>query len=104
MQEWYKRNYQKSLFAESNDLYNLITFIYNARRSGLDDNEIRAKLRQQKWSNEMIRFAFRKIDGKRVGMLEIPLFTRREHKETIKQISNRQGSPIDARFIKRPNY
>ena len=104
LQEWYKRNYQKSLFAESNDLYNLITFIYNARRSGLDDNEIRAKLRQQKWSNEMIRFAFRKIDGKRVGMLEIPLFTRREHKETIKQISNRQGSPIDARFIKRPNY
>lgn len=103
LQEWYKRNYQRSLFPNSNDLYNLINFIYNARKSGLDDGEIRSKLRQQKWSNERIRFAFRKINGKRVGMLEIPIFTWREHKKTVNEISKRQPQgAINARFIKRP--
>jgi hypothetical protein len=104
LQEWYKRNYQKSLFPNSNDLFNLINFIYNARRSGLLDSEIKSKLREQKWSGERIRFAFRKIEGKRVGMLEIPIFTRKEHKEVIKQLAARQKNPIDARFIKRPTY
>src|SRR3989344_866120 len=104
LQEWYKKNYQKSLFPESNDLYNLVNFIYNARKSGLSDNDIRFKLRQQGWSGEKIRFVFRKIEGKRIAMLEIPLFTRKEHKNTITQISNRQSSQIDARFIKRQSY
>ena len=104
MQEWYKRNYQRRLFPESNDLYNLVNFIYNARKSGLSDNDIRFKLRQQGWSGEKIRFVFRKIEGKRIAMLEIPLFTRKEHKNTITQISNRQSSQIDARFIKRQSY
>ena len=104
LQEWYKRNYQRRLFPESNDLYNLVNFIYNARKSGLSDNEIRFKLRQQGWSGERIRFVFRKIEGKRVAMLEIPLFTKKEHKNTITQISNRQSSQIDARFIKRQSY
>lgn len=102
LQEWYKRNYQKSLFPNSNDLFNLVNFIYNARKSGISDGEIKSKLRQQSWSSERIRFAFRKIEGKRVGMLEIPLFTHKEHKEIVRQIANRQKSPIDVRFIKRP--
>ena len=104
LQEWYKHNYQKSLFPENNDLYNLIEFIYNARKSGLSDKDIYSRLYQQKWSKEKINFAFRKIEGKRVGMLEIPIFTRKEHKETVQQISNRQKVPVDARFIKRQSY
>lgn len=104
LQEWYKRNYQKSLFPNSNDLFNLINFIYNARKSGLSDSDIKTKLKQQQWSNERIGFAFKKIDCKRVGMLEIPIFTRKEHKEIVKQIENRQKAPVDARFIKRPYY
>lgn len=104
LQEWYKRNYQRSLFPNSNDLFNLINFIYNARKSGLTDSDIKSKLRQQQWSNERINFAFRKIEGKRVGMLEIPIFTRKEHNEIVKQIENRQRAPVDARFIKRPYY
>ncbi len=104
LQEWYKRNYQRTLFPNSNDLFNLINFIYNARKSGLSDSDIKAKLRQQQWSNERIGFAFRKIEGKRLGMLEIPIFTRKEHNEIVKQIENRQKAPVDARFIKRPYY
>ena len=101
LQEWYKKNYQHSLFPENNDLYNLITFIYNTRKSGLRDKDIKAKLIQQGWSNERVNFAFNKVDGKRIGMFEIPLFTRRDHKETIKQIYERREK-VDVRFIKRP--
>ncbi len=102
LQEWYKRNYQKSLFEDNNELYNLVNFIYNARKSGLNDFEIKSKLKEQKWSGEQIRFALRRIDGRRVGMLEIPLFTKKEHKEAVKQIANRQPQgKIDVRFIKR---
>ncbi|MEK6909142.1 MAG: PKD domain-containing protein [Nanoarchaeota archaeon] len=105
LQEWYKKYYQNSLFPESNDLYNLVNFIYNARKSGLSDSDIKSRLKQQKWSNERIRFALRKINGKRVGMFEIPIFTWREHKETVKQIADRQPQGvINARFIKRPYY
>ncbi|MBS3081627.1 PKD domain-containing protein [Candidatus Pacearchaeota archaeon] len=104
LQEWYKRNYQKHLFPEINDLYNLVNFIYNARKGGVSDSEIKSKLRQQKWSGEKIRFAFRKIEGRRTAMFEIPLFTRREHKQIVTQISNRQASGVDARFIKRHSF
>jgi len=103
LQEWYKRNYQNSLFPESNDLYNLVNFIYNARKSGLSDSEIKSKLKAQRWSGERIGFAFRKIDGKRIGMFEIPIFKWREHKEVVNQIANRQPQGVvNARFIKRP--
>ncbi len=104
LQEWYKRSYQKHLFPDENELYNLITFIYNARRTGLNDEQIRSKLLQQEWSRERIKFAFRKIDGKRIGMLEIPLFTHSQHKKTVSQLATRQGAPVDARFIKRPGF
>lgn len=105
LQEWYKRHYQKSLFPESNELYNLVNFIYNARKSGLSDSEIRAKLREQNWSNEKIRFAFNKLEGKSTGMFEIPLFRWRENKEVAKQIARRQPQgAINARFIKRHSY
>lgn len=101
LQEWYKKNYQKSLFPDENDLYNLVAFIYNARKNSLSDYEIKSKLRMQKWPNEKINFAFNKVDGKRIWMFEIPLFTRKEHKETVRQISSRTEG-VDARFIKRP--
>ena len=103
LQEWYKRNYQKQLFPEENDLYNLMNFIYTARRSRLDDEQILVRLRDQ-WSAERISFAFKRISGKRIGMLEIPLFTHGQHKQTLEKLSVKQGAPIDARFIKRPSF
>ncbi len=103
LQEWYKRSYQRHLFPDENDLYNLINFIYTARRSRLNDEQIRVRLRDQ-WNSEKISFAFKKISGKRIGMLEIPLFTSSQHKQTLEKLSVKQGAPIDARFIKRPSF
>ncbi len=104
LQEWYKRHYEHSLFKNRNDLYNLLNFIYNSRVAGLEDSEIRKKLKGTGWSNERITYAFKKIDGKRTGMWEIPLFKSFENKKVREEIEKRQQAPIDARFIKQPRF
>jgi len=104
LQEWYKRYYEKSLFPNENDLYNLINFIYNSRVSGLRDSEIKSKLKGTGWSNEKITYAFKKIDGRRTGMWEIPLFKTFENKKVRTEIQKRQSGPLDARFIKQPRF
>lgn len=90
LQEWYKRNYQTTLFKSDEELYNLINFIYNARRTGLNDSQIKLKLKQSKWSGEQITYAIRKLDGRRTGMFEIPLFRSRENKKVREEIMRRQ--------------
>ena len=74
LQEWYKHNYEIHLFKDKSELYNLMNFIQNARKQGLNDNDIRKKLKSSKWSGEQINYAINKLDGKRVGMWEIPVF------------------------------
>jgi hypothetical protein len=100
LQVWYKRNYENHLFKNGNDLYNLINFIYNARVSRLSDKTVREKLRGRGWKGEQITYAFRKIDGKRTGMWEIPIFKMFENRKVRKEIEKRQGGRVDARFIK----
>ncbi|MBI2452528.1 PKD domain-containing protein [Candidatus Pacearchaeota archaeon] len=101
LQTWYKNHYEKSLFKNSNDLYNLVNFIYNARKSDLDDKEAREKLLNKGWKREQLTYAFKKIDGKRTGMWEIPIFKFAENRKVKKEIKLRQGAPVDTRFIKR---
>jgi len=104
LQTWYKHNYEKHLFPNSNDLYNLLNFIYNSRRNGLKDSEIRQSLRERKWTSEQITYAFKKLEGKRTGMWEIPLFKFVENRKVRKELEKQQGGrPLDIRFIKRPN-
>lgn len=105
LQEWYKRKYEYHLFKNAHDLYNLINFIYNSRVSGLTDRDIRKKLNEVGWKGEKITYAFKKIDGRRTGMWEIPLFKVFENRRVKQEIVKRQsGQPIDARFIKRPAF
>jgi hypothetical protein len=104
LQSWYKRNYERHLFPNSNDLYNLLNFIYNSRRNGLKDSDIKGSLRNRKWTSEQITYAFRKLEGKRTGMWEIPIFKFAENKKVRKELEKQQGGrPLDIRFIKRPN-
>ncbi len=104
LQEWYKKRYESHLFKSPNDLYNLINFIYNSRVGGLKDGEIKEKLSSKGWKKEQISYAFKKIDGKRTGMWEIPLFKSSENRRVVEEISRRNSGMLpDARFIKRPN-
>lgn len=104
LQAWYKKYYERRLFKNPNDLYNLLNFIYNSRKSGLKDEEIKSKLKEKKWTGEQITYAFNKIDGKRTGMWEIPIFKFVENKKVIKEIEKKQKKPVDVRFIKRPSF
>jgi len=104
LQEWYKRRYEGHLFHNSDDLYNMVNFIYNARAQSLTDGDIRKKLAETGWNSEQIVYALKKIDGKRTGMYEIPIFKFLENRKVKKEIEKRQEEPIDARFIKRPSF
>ena len=104
LQEWYKRNYERALFKNENDMYNLINFIYNARKGGLSNREIKKKLHGAGWKGERINYALRKIDGKRIGMYEIPVFKFIENRKVQKEIAKRQQGVVDARFIKRQRF
>ena len=89
MQEWYKRNYEKSLFKNKDDLYNLINFVYNAKRAGMKEEELRNKLSNAKWKGEQITYAIRKAEGKRTGMWEIPVFKYWEQMKIRTEIAKR---------------
>ena len=98
LQEWYKRHYENHLFGNKDDLYNLINFVYNSRVAGLTDSEIWRKLKNSGWNGERINYATRKLDGKRTGMWEIPIFKGVENRRIREEIERRQGMSIDSRF------
>ncbi len=102
LQEWYKKYYESYLFKNKDDLYNIINFIYNTRISRIGDGEIRRKLSNIGWKGEQITYSFKKIDGKRTGMLEIPIFRFFEQRKIRKEIAKRHGGRMeDTKFIKR---
>lgn len=92
LQEWYKRKYESYLFKNKDDLFNLINFISNGRKAKLDDKKITDKLDKAGWSKEQIKYAFKKIDGKRTGMYEIPVFKFFEQMRIKKEIEKRDNS------------
>lgn len=88
LQTWYKRKYEKYLFKNKNDLYNIANYITNAKKRGLDNSQIQESLRKSMWSSEQITYALKKYTGKRTGMYEIPL------KRTLEK-AGQGGSPED---------
>ncbi len=73
LQEWYRRKYEKHLFPNRNDLYNMVNYVHNAIKKGLKNSHIEDNLKKAGWSGERIRYVMRKYAGKRTGMLEIPI-------------------------------
>lgn len=68
LHKWYDKKYEKKLFPNKNNLFNLITYINNQKVKGIKESEIRDKLHKAKWSSEQIRFVLRKYLGKNTGM------------------------------------
>lgn len=69
LKKWYKEKYENYLFKNKNDLYNMVTYIQNAKVQGLDTNAIEKNLIKAKWSNEQINYVMKKYSGKKMGML-----------------------------------
>lgn len=92
LQEWYKKRYERYLFPNPDDLYNVITFIANSRDAGMSDDAVRRQLRGSGWSGEQLSYAFRRLDGKRTGMWEIPVFSWFEHRHMRAELAKRRQS------------
>ena len=102
LQEWYKRYYEKRLFTNKNDLFNLVCFMNNALNQLLDKSTITKKLKDYGWNGEQIIYALKKAQGKRTGMWEIPIFRPFEKRKMKKEIEKRRQfglkMPIPTRY------
>jgi PKD repeat protein len=94
LQEWYKRHYESKLFPDKNQLFNLINFINNSLNQGLKKSEIFSNLKDLDWSEEQLKYAWNKFNGKRTGMWEIPVFKWIENKQVKRELKKRQDIPI----------
>ncbi len=102
LQQWYKTKYEKYLFNERNQLYNVATYIHNAKDNDVEDSEIRETLKKAGWNNEQITYALKKYVGKRTGMYELPikkLLERKEKEEKEKEEQAKQQQK-DTKFNK----
>ncbi len=91
LQEWYKRNYQKSLFKSPNELYNLVTFMGNGVNQKLSKSQIFNQLKDRKWSKEQLNYAWKKLHNKRTGMFEIPILRPFEKRKMKKEMAKRKA-------------
>jgi len=73
LQQWYKRKYENYLFPNRNDLYNVVHYVNSSKKKGLENSQIRRSLKKAGWNVEQIRYVTRKYEGKRTGMLELPI-------------------------------
>ena len=71
--QWYKRKYEKYLFKNRNDLYNIVTYVNNAKKKGSNNKKISRNLKKAGWGSEQIRYIMKKYEGKRTGIVRLPL-------------------------------
>ena len=96
LQEWYKKYYESKLFPDKNQLFNLINFINNSLNQGLKKSSIFDSLKELDWSDEQLKYAWNKFNGKRTGMWEIPIFKWVENKKVKKELAKRQNIPVQS--------
>lgn len=70
LQRWYKIKYEKYLFKDRTNLYNVMIYVNNSKKNGLSNEEIKDNLRKSGWNGEQIRYIMRKYEGKNTGMYE----------------------------------
>ena len=87
LQQWYKKKYENYLFKNRTNLYNMVTYVNNAKKRGLKRGKIAANLKKAGWSAEKVRYVMKKYAGKRTGMIEIlPV------KNILKKIKKKEDS------------
>lgn len=101
-QEWYKKKYEDYLFKDKNDLFNLIHFIENAEKQGLKQEAMFEKLKEKKWINEQIQYAYKKFKGQRTGMWEIPIMKFLENKKIFQQLELRRKLGMSPNVVPTP--
>lgn len=83
---WYTLYYERHLFKDRRNLFNLMAFIENARNKKVKEDDIKESLAKKGWNSEQIVYAIKKQKGERTGMLEIIPFSRLFDIKVKKQI------------------
>ncbi|MBI2043199.1 PKD domain-containing protein [Candidatus Pacearchaeota archaeon] len=73
MQQWYKRKYESHLFKNRNDLFNIVSYVHNMKKQGVEDRKVSLGLKKAGWNSEQVAYIMKKYYGKRTGMFEIPM-------------------------------
>lgn len=71
LKRWYKVKYEKYLFKDRNNLYNVMIYVNNMKKQNISNDDIKKSLSKSGWSGEQIRYIMRKYEGKNTGMYEI---------------------------------
>jgi hypothetical protein len=90
LQYWYRNNYQKYLFGDEENLFNIMTFIYNAKKKGLKEGDMRKALLTSGWKREQISYALGRFSGKILGIFGIPIYSSRQEEKVRSTIESRQ--------------
>lgn len=103
LQFWYVIRYEKYLFKERAQIFNLLAFINNSKLNAKSSGEIISTLESQGWSHEQIEYAIKKSDGKNTGMFEIlpvqKLVAYLEMKKAEKNKNERVAPPVVSGFV-----
>ena len=75
--KWYKTKYERHLFKNRNNLYNVMVYVNSSKKSGMSDEEIISKLREAGWTHEQIRYIMRRFEKRETG-LPVPFETNTE--------------------------
>lgn len=86
---WYRKKYEAHLFKTRNNLFNIMTYIQNAKKKEMPREEIMKNLRKAGWTGEQIEYAMRKYEGKKIlGLVRNPLNLTPETEKKVEMKSN----------------
>jgi len=94
LQMWYRRKYENYLFKNRNNLFNIMTYIQNAKKKGMPRDDIVKNLKKASWTREQISYAMQKYEKKKIaGIIERPF--KKVIEEIEKKPSDVQKRPSD---------
>ncbi len=67
---WYVSRYERHLFKNRNDVFNIVNFINHARSQNMSERDIKEKLNRAGWNKEQINYALKKAKGQKIIPLE----------------------------------
>jgi hypothetical protein len=98
LQYWYRTNYEKTIFNTEDQLFNIMTFMYNSEKSGVKEGDARKNLLTKGWSREQISYASGRLKGRVLGLFGLPIYSSHEQNKVKEEIETRQR-PINSRKL-----
>jgi hypothetical protein len=91
---WYRKKYEAHLFKTRNNLFNIMTYIQNAKKKNMLRDDIIKNLKKAGWTGEQITYAMRKYEGKRIlGLVRMPLNLTPDMEKKVEP--NRNTRPVN---------